>query len=282
MINRGLINSRELKPGINECRLNLALLFDGEEQHKRFDERWPAFYEADSQNSKIFCKKPNELIYLTEEFIPSRIDERPPLLIILGNPASHSVTSGFCFAFEGKGREHRFWRSLNKVGLLRFSSDSEFPEYSWEKQNKVRKKELFELTYESSFRIGLGVHFTIPSPASGSKWSGVSGLENLFGKKGLQRIEVEEKRRIKKLIRKFLNSKGGVIAFQKNAYECIRSSQAPEYKLQKAFEGSLITKINSEDFSFLLFGVPPTRYAYSKQFQSILSSIKRRLLNIQT
>ena len=282
MISQGLIESRELKPGIKECRLNLAQLFDDEEQRRRFDERWPAFYEADPQNGDIFRKKPNELTYLTEEFIPSRVDERPPLLLILGNPAPHSVAWGFCFAFEGKGREHRFWRSLNKVGLLRFSSDSDFPEYSWQTQIEVRKKELFDLTYESPFRIGIGVYFTIPSPASGSKWSGVSGLENLFGKKGLQRIAVEEKNRIENLIREFLDPECGVIAFQKNAYEGIRSSQGPEYERTKALEGALSTKVSLDDFNFWLFGVPPTRLAHSKQYQYILSGIKKRLLNIQS
>ena len=282
MISQGLIESRELKPGIKECRLNLAQLFDDEEQRRRFDERWPAFYEADPQNGDIFRKKPNELTYLTEEFIPSRVDERPPLLLILGNPASHSVASGFCFAFEGKGREHRFWRSLNKVGLLRFSSDSEFPEYAWQEQIEVRKRELFDLSYESPFRIGISLYFTIPSPASGSKWAGISGLENLFGRKGLRRIEVEGRNRIGNLIRKFLNPGCGVIAFQKDAYEGIRSSQGPEYNRTMALEGALSTKVSLDGFDFWLFGVPPTRLAYSKQFQDVLSGIMEKLLNIRS
>ena len=282
MISQALIKSRELKPGIKECRLNLTLLFDDEEQRRRFEKRWPAFYEADPQNGDIFCKKPDELIYLTEEFIPSRDNERPPLLLILGNPASHSAASGFCFAFEGQGREHRFWRSLNKVGLLRFSSDSEFPEYSWQEQIEVRKKELFDLTYESPFRIGISLYFTMPSPASGSKWAGIIGLKNLFGRKGLHRIEVEEKNRIDDLIGKFLNPECGVIAFQKDAYEGIRSSHGPGYSRTKADEGALSTKVSLDGFDFWIFGVPPTRVAHGKKFQSVLFGIKEKLLDMQS
>jgi len=145
----------------------------------------------------------------------------------------------------------------------------------------VRKRELFDLTYESPFRIGISLYFTIPSPASGSKWAGISGLENLFGKKGLQKIEAEEKSRINNLIREFLDPECGVIAFQKDAYEGIRSSQGPEYERTKADEGALSTKVSRDGFDFWLFGVPPTRLAYSEKFQSVLSGIKERLLNIQ-
>ena len=35
------------------------------------------------------------------QLIPAKTDKRPPLLLVLGNPATHSVESGMFFSFEG-------------------------------------------------------------------------------------------------------------------------------------------------------------------------------------
>ena len=37
---------------------------------------------------------------------------------MLGNPASHSVEAGMFFAFEGDGKEHRFWKNILKPSSL--------------------------------------------------------------------------------------------------------------------------------------------------------------------
>lgn len=66
----------------------------------------------------------DNLKYMTESFVSPKVDQRTPLLIMLGNPASHSVASGICFAYEGKNKEHRFWKALREFSILKFPSDN--------------------------------------------------------------------------------------------------------------------------------------------------------------
>ena len=58
------------------------------------------------------------LIYQSEHLVPIKFDNRPPLLLIFGNPASHSVKEGMFFSFEGNKKEHRFWKHTLKLAGL--------------------------------------------------------------------------------------------------------------------------------------------------------------------
>ena len=67
----------------------------------------------------LFRCEADSIVYLTESFLPREQDGRPPLLLVLGNPASHSVRASMCFAFEkGQRTEHRFWRALAAANWL--------------------------------------------------------------------------------------------------------------------------------------------------------------------
>ena len=61
---------------------------------------------------KIFELQGNKLTYKSEQLIPVKTDKRSPLQLVLGNPASYSVEAGMFFAFEGDGKEHRFWKNI--------------------------------------------------------------------------------------------------------------------------------------------------------------------------
>ena len=67
-----------------------------------------------------------KIVYQTEVLVPRRPNpDRTNLLFLLGNPATHSVSMGMFFSyektrFENKWREHRFWKSLQKAGILTF------------------------------------------------------------------------------------------------------------------------------------------------------------------
>ena len=45
----------------------------------------------------------DDLVYRTEQLVPEKKDKRPPLLLVFGNPASHSVQAGMFFAFDDDG-----------------------------------------------------------------------------------------------------------------------------------------------------------------------------------
>jgi hypothetical protein len=183
--------------------------------------------------------------------------KRPSLLLVLGNPASQSVASGMFFSFEGNGAEHRFWKGILKPsGILQLSNDKNRPV---DKLNAIRQKQLLDLAYNSPFRIGLCVFITLPS-APGGSWGGVAGVQKLIGVRALRKLEQEETVRVFKSAEKFINSKGAVIAFQKNAWNSLRSEKDAEYSIGAARAGMLIGTLKGCN-DLALFCVPPTRLA---------------------
>jgi hypothetical protein len=119
--------------------------------------------------------------------------------------------------------------------------------------------QLLGLSYDSPYRIGLCVFVTLPS-APGGSWGGVAGVQKLIGVRALRKLEQEESARILKLAEKFINSKGAVIAFQKNAWNSLRSAEDPIYSIGDARTGSLSGNIKGYN-SMALFCSPPTRLA---------------------
>jgi len=240
-----------------ECEIDLDLLFDTSRERERFEQRWDAFLESDPHNPKIFKKTGNRLYYLSEQLIPKKRDDRPPLLLVLGNPASQSVANGMFFSFEGNGTEHRVWRYLLKdSGVLELSYDRNRPV---DDLNKIRQRQLLDLAYDSPYRIGLCVFITLPS-APGRSWGGVAGVQKLIGLRALRKLEQEESSRVFKLAEKFINPKGAAIAFQKNAWNCLRSEKNPEYSIGGARAGSLKGTLKGHN-DLALLCVPPTRLA---------------------
>ena len=103
-----------------QCKIDLKKLLPDKNERKRFGKKWNDFLESDPCNKKIFNREGDYLICQSEQLIPTKLDNRPPLLLVLGNPASHSVKEGMFFSFEGDKKEHRFWKDiLAKAGVLK-------------------------------------------------------------------------------------------------------------------------------------------------------------------
>jgi len=90
-------------------KINLDRLFETAKEREKFNEKWKDFIDSDPDNKKVYKINGNILSYKSEQLIPTKIDARPPLLLVLGNPATHSVEAGMFFSFEGNKKEHRFW-----------------------------------------------------------------------------------------------------------------------------------------------------------------------------
>ncbi len=237
------------------CEIDLKKLFPDQKERERFDKKWNDFLKSDPCNKEIFELKGDRLKYQSEHLIPSKSNDSPPLLLVLGNPASHSVKAGMFFALERGKKEHRFWKDiLRKSGVLELSYDDKLPV---ETLNELRKKQLLELKYKSPFRIGLCVYISIPSGSSG-KWSGIAGVKKLIGAKAMRRLEVEESHRIIECAKNFLTPKGVVVTFQKNAWNALRYDAKLKYKIDRAKKGQLKDRMKSLP-DIPLFGVPPTR-----------------------
>jgi hypothetical protein len=256
------------------CEIDLKKLFPAPKERERFNKKWNGFLESDPCNKEIFELKGDRLKYQSEQLIPvipTKINNKPPLLLVLGNPASHSVKEGMFFSFEGNKKEHRFWKDiLPKSDVLKLSYDKNL---SVKKINENRKNQLLDLNYKSPFRIGLCVFISMASAPSG-KWSGVTGVQRLIGTKALRRLEVEETRRVVECAKKFLTPNGIAVAFQKNAWNGLKSDEDIPYSKDNARDGKL--KGTLKDMPDIpLIGVPPTRLS------GPCSEILRQLLEKQ-
>jgi len=250
-----LLHYRKTKSPIHlECSLNLSKLFPTIQERERFEAKWPAFLESDPHNHEVYQLKRDSLIYRTEQLIPDKRDQRPPLLMVFGNPATHSISAGMFFAFKGDGKENRLWKNLLKpAGILDMAVDEGTPAM----RNELRRKGMMGLDYVSPFRIGVCVYISMPS-AAGGIWSGVAGVRKLIGSKALPRLESIERERIMHCARSFLEPGGSVVTFQKNAWEGLRSDGDPPYAIDVAKKGKLTGSLGGMP-DIPLFGVPPTR-----------------------
>lgn len=208
-----------------KCTVNLDQLLEIGDR-ARFEEKWRSFLHSDPCNEESFELDAKRLTYSSEHLIPKKRDDRPPLLLVFGNPASHSVAAGMFFAFKN-GKENRFWKNiLEPAGILSFPTGELLCE---EKMNAGRRKQMIDLDYESPFRIGLSIFISMPSAPAGL-WGGVAGVQKLIGIRALRRLEAEESKRIIECARASIGDdcRGKVVAFQKNAWEGLRSEESCE------------------------------------------------------
>jgi hypothetical protein len=198
-----LLTFQNLRPGIDKGVLDLRLLYPESGDRALFDQRLETFIDEESMNGIAWREDADHLGFLTESVPPAAEDDRPPILIVLGNPAPHSVRSELPFSFEGaegdQAKEHGFWIALRQTGFLEFGSDSEQIK-EWRKQNQARKEALYSLSYTSPFRVGIIVYFSMPSPASAPPWAGVDGLRKLFRASRLRAIAEAEEERIRQIV----------------------------------------------------------------------------------
>lgn len=254
-LNKNILKYRPGKNGQLECGIRLNRLFHIQKEYKDFKNKWPLFLKSDKNNGNVYKLEGDFLKYQTEELIPIKTDSRTPLLLLFGNPASHSVISGMFFAFEANINEHRLWKSiLRPAGIIDLTFDKN---QTVHKKNELRRNQILELNYNSPFRVGLSVFISMPSGASG-EWSGVAGIKKLIGSKAMLRIEKEEKRRVLAIINNFIPNRGNVVVFQKNAWNNLKSNNDMEYSRKIVNKEGIIGTV--DNFSKVkLFCVPPTR-----------------------
>jgi len=79
-----LFTYRHTKPGQINCSIDLSRLFSNN-QLESFERKWPSFRDSDPYNPKIykFNKEKQTLSYKSEQLIPIKTDNRPPLLLVL-------------------------------------------------------------------------------------------------------------------------------------------------------------------------------------------------------
>lgn len=264
------IKSKEIEPGVIKCSISLDLLYESDRDRSLFEDKWNDFYNSDYYNKYVFEKSDNQLHYLSEHIIPLKKDDRPSILLLFGNPASHSVHERMYFAFEGSGREHRLWRIFRDIELIDFENEP-LDSFSHNEINKLRKERLYSLDYSSPYRIGFACFFSCPSTPTTPPWSGVSGVQKLFGSKATQKILEFERQRIKETTESFLNPNERILAFQKDAFIniCINGPEA--YNFKQLIQSPIQSKYIFNE-SIDLYCVPPTRFMQGKKAKEALKT----------
>jgi hypothetical protein len=255
-----------------KCTIRLDRLFESKIERERFNKRWSEFVNDDC-NKAIYRLKGDRLMYDSEQLVPTKSNDKPAVLLVLGNPASESVKNGMFFSTKNDGRELRFWTFiLEPAGLLPPLRTKNLPANTL---NQSRKKQLWNLDYNTPYRIGLCVFISMPS-AAGGKWGGVAGVQKLIGAKALKKLEKEETYRIIEAAEKFVRRKGAVITFQRNAWESLRSDKGPKYCIDDARKGKLKGTLKGAPH-IPLFGVPPTRLLGPSQsvLRKFLAELKK-------
>lgn len=252
-----MLKCQQINGVLLRCEIDLQSLYPDPTDRQQFERNYIAFLESDWSHKDIFNLTGDRLAYKSEQLIPTAMDERPFLLFVFGNPASHSIQHGMFFSYEGAGREHRFWSQiLRGSGIADLTRN---PGELTETASQDRKEKLLILRYNSIYRLALTVFFTFPSPAIGP-WAGVAGIRRLFGKKAFDIIKKEEGNRIQALV-KSLNSKhGAVLTFQKDAWLELSGGTSDQAYLIKSKKGELCGSIGDQ---IPLFGLPPTRLSKS-------------------
>jgi len=179
---------------------------------KRICEKYPNIFKFEGRN---------KFVYETEALIPKVNRDRLKVLMVLGNPAVHSVANGMFFSYErtptGKRREHRFWRALRELDILKFDSKPEKPTcQNIDKINKYKRDCLLNGDYISNFNIFLLPYFSFPTPASGT-CSGVAGIRRIVGKEIFKEMKKFEFQRFEGIV--LSNNIKHIICFQQLALE---------------------------------------------------------------
>jgi len=242
-------------PAHLHCSISLSDLLPTRDEREKFNSRYESFLDSDADNRCIYELKQGTLFYTTEQLIPAETDGRPPLLLIFGNPASHSIQNGMFFSPKKDAKENRFWKHvLQRAGILDLALAEGL---STKDRNKLRLERMLTLNYDASFRIGLCVYWSMPSSAGGP-WSGVAGIRKLIGARALKRLEHYEGARVIEVVKRFLVRGGVAVTFQKDAWNGLRSVNDPAYSISLARTGSLRGTLAALPHIPLL-GVPPTR-----------------------
>jgi len=244
-----------------QCTIDLSRLFPAPKDRKEFEDRFEKF--QDVANKKIIKILKDKLIYDSEQLIPTKKDHRPPVLFVLGNPATHSIERGMFFTSEGKnGKEHRFWKNILPKGGIKGLCFKGLPE---DERNDKRRDAMLKLDYQSPYRIGLCVLISFPSNASRDSknelgdYSGIQGVRRLFGSEAFKELVRHERKRVMTLIREFVTRDGAVFTFQSDAWNELRSEKDSGYSISKAKAGKLKGTVAGMNDEIRLFGLPPTR-----------------------
>lgn len=274
-------------------KINLEFL--SEEARDDLNLRLAEYKKLFGPNLRVRINK-NSLAYDTETLIPiKKHQDRTNLLLVLGNPAIHSVSEGMFFSYErtrttGRWKEHRAWKAFQEGEIIKFKESDKVNIHkptagNINVINAYKRHCLLNAEYESAFNIFILPYFSFPTPASG-KYNGVSGIKKLFGTEFFREVKKLEFQRFKNIV--LTHNLKYVICFQKDSF-----TEIMEQIETKCYEGHLAGYSNSQFYKkcigyingnnshkIFLYQAPPTRRLLSKKGKEslywIMANITRK------
>jgi len=223
----------------------------------------------------------NKLVYKTEVLVPKVAKrDRLNLLMVLGNPATHSVQSGMFFAYERRrGKqgierwiEHRFWTALRDCRVLIFCDDVASPTHeNIDVVNRYKREFLLNSRYESDFNIFILPYFSFPTPSS----VGVKGIEPIVGKTIFAKMKIAEFCHFAKIVA--CNELKNIICFSRTVREEIRKQT--KFDEKGIIQNQPVYTINNVLKGATLYYSEPTRRIHTQMGKKILKCVLSVILS---
>ena len=154
---------------------------------------------ASDTDFKDLCSLKNGMLRYESETLLPLVGEgfKPKVLLVYGNPSTQSVKNGmFFFSKSAEHHRHAMWGKLAKAKLV-YDLKSKISNLLTARQEEANLRQLMMLSGTSSkkYLVGMTTFYSMPTPASGHKFSGVAGLEKLFSPI-IEKIATMEAKRI--------------------------------------------------------------------------------------
>ncbi len=163
-----------------ELRLNKYL---SPEQFRLFEQQHEEIKQHDKNFGEICELKGDTLLYQSETLLPITEDKtKENVLIIFGNPATHSVKNDMFFFSKANLKRHSMWGKLAIAGLVAKTRSNKQKLREARKEESDKRKEMIHSgTSSEKFLVGFSTFYSFPTPVEkGFRFSNVAGVENLF------------------------------------------------------------------------------------------------------
>lgn len=134
-------------------------------------------------SSHVYGYENGILRYQSETLLPKGTDQtKNKVLLVFGNPATHSVQNGMFFFSKGDCKRHSMWGKLSKAGLVKeFSSILSDQFSARQEEAMVRREMILNGLSSEKYLVGMTTFYSFPTPVeNGFKYSNALGVERLF------------------------------------------------------------------------------------------------------
>jgi hypothetical protein len=172
----------EIIAGQYSVKMDLRRLMS-ESELDGFEQGLNLIQDRDNCSKDICQYEKGVLAYRSETLLPAIGDPaRIKVLLVFGNPATHSIKNGmFFFSREGLKR-HSMWGKLAKAGLVKeFRSEHADLGKARLAEAEERRRMILSGTGSGEYLVGMTTFYSFPTPVIDDfKYSNVLGVERLF------------------------------------------------------------------------------------------------------